>query len=67
MWLPELSTFVEHQAASPSELPRFVQHLMMVSWNMKGNLHGLFGSGPEDVVHPNPEQSYSKSNERIIQ
>ena len=32
--------------------------------NLKGNMQGLFVSGPLDVVHANEEQSRSKRNER---
>ena len=49
IWLPFLSTFVEHHGF-PSEADLYVQELYVTWSNLKGNIHGMFGDSPPMVL-----------------
>ena len=49
IWLPFLSTFVEHHGF-PFDADLYI-HELYVSWsNLKGNIHGMLGDSPPMVV-----------------
>ena len=56
IWLPFLSTFVEHHGF-PSEADLYVQELYVTWSNLKGNIHGMFGDSPPLVLQLSKKNS----------